>query len=250
MNRLSPYLVLIAGILSPFAAAHFGLKVFVDLTGASADRGEDFVYRLSMAALAMAVPFAVTLVLALVVRRGRTWTKAEKVGLAIAALSLGLTWSPLSRAYERWQQERNLTLTAVAAAPFNTRDLNGETQRLADHAGRVVVVNVWATWCYPCRKEMPALDRLFQERKDKGLSVFGFSPEDEALQKSFIQQVLQVSYPLLTANGDVPAIYRNIVRYPATFLIDRKGQLRPAPGPEEPFEKLEAAVDALLAEQS
>jgi hypothetical protein len=55
-----------------------------------------------------------------------------------------------------------------------------------------------------------------------------------------------VSYPLLTQSGTVPSIYRDIARYPAIFLIDRKGRLEPAPSPDQPFEKVEAAVDELL----
>ena len=55
-----------------------------------------------------------------------------------------------------------------------------------------------------------------------------------------------VSYPLLTVNGDVPHLYRDIARYPAIFLIDRQGRLQPAPSPDQPFEKVEAAVEALL----
>jgi len=55
-----------------------------------------------------------------------------------------------------------------------------------------------------------------------------------------------VSYPLLTINGQVPNLYRDIARYPAIFLIDRGGQLQAAPSADQPFEKVEAAVDALL----
>jgi peroxiredoxin len=93
---------------------------------------------------------------------------------------------------------------------------------------------------------MPKLDRLFQERGAHGLSVFGLSTEDLDVQRKFLQERFTVSYPLLTVNGNVPQMYRNIQRYPATFLIDRGGQLQPAPGTDEPFEKLEAAVGALL----
>jgi hypothetical protein len=92
---------------------------------------------------------------------------------------------------------------------------------------------------------MPKLDRLYRERKDQGFVVFGLSDEDVGLQQKYVKEV-PVSYPLLTLGGEVPSIYRDIARYPAIFLIDRRGQLQPAPSPEQPFEKVEAAVDALL----
>jgi thiol-disulfide isomerase/thioredoxin len=111
--------------------------------------------------------------------------------------------------------------------------------------GEVVLVNIWATWCGPCREEMPKLDRLYRERKDHGFIVFGLSDEDVDLQRKYLEQVL-VSYPLLTVSGEVPNFYRDIARYPAIFLIDRRGRLEPAPGPDQPFEKVGAAVDVLL----
>ena len=133
----------------------------------------------------------------------------------------------------------------MAAPPFDTIDTQGNTERLGDQAGKVVLVNIWATWCGPCRNEMPKLDHLYRERKDRGLVVFGLSDEDVSVQQKFIEQV-PVSYPLLTQKGKVPNLYREIARYPAIFLIDRSGRLQPAPGPDQPFEKLEVAVDALL----
>jgi peroxiredoxin len=93
---------------------------------------------------------------------------------------------------------------------------------------------------------MPKLERLYQSRKDDGLVVFGLSTEDVELQKQFAEEVV-VSYPLLTALGDVPETFSQTGRYPANFLIDRSGRLRPAPSVEEPFSSLEADVDALLA---
>ena len=68
----------------------------------------------------------------------------------------------------------------VAAPLFETTDLSGNRQRLADYKGKVVLVNIWATWCAPCRAEMPALDRLYQERKDRGFVVLGMSDESIA----------------------------------------------------------------------
>jgi thiol-disulfide isomerase/thioredoxin len=145
----------------------------------------------------------------------------------------------------RSKQSRNLAMRDVAAPPFDTPDISGKPQRLGDHKGEVVLVNIWATWCGPCRAEMPKLDRLYQERKGQGFIVFGLSDEGVAVQRKFVGQV-PVSYPLLTLNGNVPNLYRDIARYPAIFLIDRRGQLQPAPGPDEPFERVEAVVDELL----
>jgi hypothetical protein len=65
------------------------------------------------------------------------------------------------------------------------------------------------------------------------------------VQRKFLEQIA-VSYPLLTIKGQVPNLYRDIARYPAIFLIDRGGRLQPAPSPDQPFGKVEAAVDALL----
>ena len=246
MARLSSYRVLVAGILSPFAAAYLGRLVYRTLTRASAHPDADFVFRLSMTALAMAVPFLVTLVLTIADRRRNALTTSGRIGLALALLSLALTWLPIRGAIARSRQSRNLALQNVAAPPFHTVDVFGKPHRLEDHAGKVVLVNVWATWCSPCKEEMPKLDRLYQERKSQGFMVFGLSTEDVAVQRKFLAEQASVSYPLLTIAGEVPHIYRTTARYPANFLIDREGRLQPAPSTEQPFERLEAAVNALL----
>lgn len=92
---------------------------------------------------------------------------------------------------------------------------------------------------------MPKLDQLYRARKSQGLVVFGLSDEDTARQGKFLSQV-SVSYPLLTMTNGVPNFYRDIARYPAIFLVDRHGHLQTAPGPDEPFSKIETTVDMLL----
>src|SRR5207244_11120661 len=118
----------------------------------------------------------------------------------------------------------------------------GKSHRLRDHLGQVVVINAWGTWCPPCKKEMPALDEMYQKRKSEGLIVFGVSTEDAEVQQKFIKEQLRVSYPLLTVSGNVPSLYRDVERWPTIFLVDRKGRLRPAPPAGQSFEKIEAAV--------
>jgi thiol-disulfide isomerase/thioredoxin len=245
MSKLSKYRVLVSGILSPVAALFLYALVYGTLTRFSTDLEKDWLFRLSLSTLAMAVPFLFTLALAIKDSRQHTFSLSGKLGLAIAILSLGLAWKPVSDGITRSKQSRNLALRDVAAPHFNTLDVLGKSQRLVDHKGEVVLVNIWATWCEPCRSEMPKLDQLYQDRKHQGFIVFGLSDEGVDVQRKFVEQ-LPVSYPLLTFRGEVPNLYRDIARYPAIFLIDRQGRLQPAPGPDQPFEKLEVAVDALL----
>ena len=249
LAKLSKYSVLLSGILSPPAAVFLYALVYDTLTERSADRDKDWLFRLSLSTIAMTVPLLITLALAIKDHLRRALSLSGKIGLAIAILSLGLAWQPVSDGITRLKQSRNLAMRDVAAPPFDTLDLYGKTQRLGDHKGEVVLVNIWATWCGPCRAEMPKLDRLYREREAQGFVVFGLSVEDINLQRKYVEQV-PVTYPLLTLSGQVPNIYRDIVRYPAIFLIDRRGRLQPAPGPDQPFEKVEAAIDALLSSGS
>lgn len=245
MSKLSKYRVLVAGILSPLAALFLYAVVYGVLKQASSDLEKNWLLRLSLSTLAMTLPFLVTLVLAIKDHRRQAFSLSGKAGLALAILSLGLAWQPLSDGITRWKQSRNMAMRDVTAPPFDTLDIRGMTQRLEDQKGKVVLVNIWATWCPPCQQEMPKLDRLYRERRDQGLMVFGLSDEDVNVQRKYVEQV-PVSYPLLTLNGKVSNLYRDIARYPAIFLIDRRGRLQPAPSPEQPFEKVEEAVDALL----
>lgn len=245
MAKLSKYRVLICGILSPIAAVLLYTLVYGMLTAHSSNLEKDWLFRLSMATVAMTVPFLITLFLAIQDHRRRLFFLSGKIGLVIAIVSLALVWKPVTDGIKRSKQVRNLAMQNVSAPSFDTPDIYGNQQRLEDHKGAVVLVNIWATWCGPCRAEMPQLDKLYQTRKDQKFIVFGLSDEATEVQQKFVREV-PVSYPLLTLKGKVPSIYRDIARYPAIFLIDRQGRLQPAPGPDELFGKLQAAVDGLL----
>ena len=170
----------------------------------------------------MIAPSALTFALALAQRRRETLSRSARVGISVAVLTLGLTLLPLRGLVGRVQQARNLAMQDVSAPLFQTTDIAGKVHRLQDHAGKVVLINAWATWCPPCREEMPQLDRLYKMRSDDGFIVFGLSIEDVSLQQKFVQEQFSVSYPLLTINGNVPSLYRDIQRWPAFVLIDRK----------------------------
>lgn len=247
MKRLSRFRLLILGLLSPIAAVLMYALVYSFLTSRSADTEKDWLFRLSLSTMAMVVPCLFTVALGIGDWRRQALTTPGKIGIAIAILSLGLVFKPVKDGVTRWKQTGNMAMRNVPAPLFATPDIDGKFQRLAEHKGQVVVVDIWATWCGPCRIEMPKLDRLYREHAHEGLMVFGISDEPVETQRQFLQKV-PVSYPLLSLKGQVPDIYRDIARYPAVFLIDRNGRLVPAPPPEEP-EKLPAAIDSLLQQK-
>ncbi len=245
MGKLAKHGVLLLGIISPLAALLLYTVTYSILTQLSRNLEKDWVFRLTVSAVAMTIPFLFTLWMAIREGRQHPLQFTSKLGLLLAFLSMGLVLQPLRDGILRARQSKSLALRDVAAPLFDTPDIFGNSQRLADHKGQVVLVNIWATWCGPCRNEMPRLDKLYRDRKDNGFVVFGISDESIDTQRKFLRQI-PVSYPLLTLTGQVPDLYRDIARYPAIFLIDRQGRLQPAPGPDQPFEKVAAAVDSLL----
>jgi len=103
-------------------------------------------------------------------------------------------------------------------------DLNGQTWKLSDRRGKVVLINFWATWCPPCRYETPALVSLANDYRSKGLEVAGISLDDEGedVVRDFARKY-QVSYPILMS-GD-SGVGSEISSLPTTLLLDRKGRL-------------------------
>lgn len=239
------YRTLVWGVISPILAIFLYVLVYTILTRRSSDPEQDWLFRLSVSSLSMTLPFLIALCSAVSDWRKKTLSLSGKIGLCVAVLSLGLLAKPTTDGVMRWKQVRNQSLQGVPAPLFATPDIYGTMQTLAAHRGQVVLVNIWATWCGPCRIEMPLLDHLYRDRKDRGLVVFGISDESLATQKRFLEKV-SVTYPLLTVNGQVPSLYRDIARYPATFLVDRQGRLQPTPDPEQSFDKLVSSVDSLL----
>jgi thiol-disulfide isomerase/thioredoxin len=237
--------VFVVGVVAPFAAILVYGLVYGLMTSMSRDVEKDWGFRLFVAAVAMTAPSILTFVLAFRQSKQRKLSKLSIAGLVVAALTLGLVANPAHDGIVRSRQERNIALHDVAAPSFETKDIAGQVQRLSDQKGKVVLINLWATWCAPCRIEMPKLDQLYKERKGRGLVVYGLSAEDAETQEKFLARV-PVSYPMLTMTAGVPNLYRDIARYPALFLVDRDGQLQPLPGQGESFTSVEAAVDRLL----
>jgi len=114
-------------------------------------------------------------------------------------------------------------LTGKPAPVFRVQSLDGKTQDLAELKGKVVLLDFWVTWCSPCRKEMPALDKLYQEYRDQGLILLGLNVgEDRQTVEKFLKTA-NLSYPFaLTNETNVVPAYQ-VSAFPTHVLIDRDG---------------------------
>ncbi len=109
-------------------------------------------------------------------------------------------------------------------ANFTLTGLDGQKWTLRDLRGKVVLVNFWATWCPPCRKEMPDLDALYKRFKGQGFVVLAISDEREGTVKSFLEKH-KVEYPVLLDSGDFVHKQFAVNGIPKSYLYDRNGKL-------------------------
>lgn len=119
-----------------------------------------------------------------------------------------------------------------AAPDFTAADVRGRPVRLADFRGKTaVLLNFWATWCVPCRREMPTMEQAYRDYKSGGLEILAVSidvgqPADVAANVALFMEELKLTFPaLLDPEMEVARRYR-VFGIPVTFLIDREGIIR------------------------
>lgn len=106
---------------------------------------------------------------------------------------------------------------------FNLQDLDGRSVTLKEFRGKVVFVNFWATWCPPCRDEMPSMQRIYNEYRDKGLVMLAINfMESPNTIRPFLSEH-KLTFPILLDSGTVMVSY-GVLGLPATYLIDRQGK--------------------------
>jgi thiol-disulfide isomerase/thioredoxin len=105
-------------------------------------------------------------------------------------------------------------------------DLDGNKGSLADYKGKVLIVDVWATWCPPCKQELPHFIELYDEYKDKGFEMVGLSVDDSPdVLKPFIKEY-NLNYTIHWGNGqEVQSVFGPIPGIPTTFIIDKEGNI-------------------------
>lgn len=144
--------------------------------------------------------------------------------LLILLVGAGWLWwqAPALPTAERLMEAKTLQ----PAPDFSLSDLHGRQVRLTDLKGQVVLVNFWASWCPPCRQEMPSMEELYRQLHGEGVELLAINVEENAAvaAAAFLQQHPHSFPVLLDPQADAQKAY-NVSRFPETFIVDRDGQI-------------------------
>ena len=183
----------------------------------------------AIALLAIAIPFV--------------WNAPEsEVGLEATAATTSPAGDPALAASPADDAAACMANPKPANFDFTMKDVDGNQVSLSAYKGKVVLLNFWATWCGPCKAEIPGFVRLQEKYRDKGLVIVGYSVDDSAEKAKAYAAEYKMNYPILLGEGreDVQDAYGPIWGIPASFIISKDGRVcRKHMGiaPEAVFEK-------------
>lgn len=142
------------------------------------------------------------------------------LGPVLLILLLTAVWSPAAEVTADPQND-------PMAPAFTFRDLNGNTVSLEDYKGKVLFLNFWATWCGPCRQEIPDFIEMYDKYQEKGLEIIGISLDrlSESKLKQWVDKN-KINYPVVMATQEVVNDYQPGQFIPSTILIDAQGRIR------------------------
>jgi len=172
---------------------------------------------------------AIVVVLVLLVVSGVYNLRQRRLALEKArGTEVTLTKAPAPAEEDAGEPDaQGAALQGKAAPAFSLTDLSGKQVTLAQFKGHPVVVNFWATWCGPCKLEMPWFEAAYSKYKPQGLVILGLS-QDEGTAKDVIAKAAQqigVSYPILLPDENVAKAYGGVDYLPETFYVDAKGRI-------------------------
>ena len=138
-----------------------------------------------------------------------------------------------------------LAYAAVSSGPaanFTLKSSDGSNIRLSEYRGQVVLINFWASWCGPCRQEMPHLDAIHQKYEPMGFTVFGVNVEQDRTMADKILRDIPVTFPILFDDQNEVSQLYDVDAMPVTVLVDRNGEIRfmhkgYKPGYEDDYEQ-------------
>jgi cytochrome c biogenesis protein CcmG/thiol:disulfide interchange protein DsbE len=142
------------------------------------------------------------------------------VAMAALASLVGCSTESTVRAAVKPEAKRN------KAPEFELKDAMGRAVKLADYKGKVVLLNFWATWCGPCKIEIPWFVEFEQKYKDRGFAVLGVAMDEEGweLVKPYVEKH-QINYRMVVGNDVVAQKYGGVDSLPTSFIIDKEGRI-------------------------
>jgi peroxiredoxin len=128
------------------------------------------------------------------------------------------------------------------APDFTLKSMHGQNLKLSEQRGNVVLINFWASWCGPCRQEMPLLNDIYLRYRKMGFTLFGVNVEEDSSKAKKMVADLKVAFPILYDTTNAVSKLYNVEAMPTTIIVDRDGNMRflhrgYKPGYEEDYEK-------------
>ena len=128
--------------------------------------------------------------------------------------------------FDVWSMGSRVPTVGMQAEDFSLTDLEGKSQSLSQYRGKIVLVNFWATWCKPCRTEMPAMQASFDKLHDKGFVVLAVNElEDDARVREYIK-LYGYTYPVLMDRDNKVANQFGVFGLPVSVFIDQEGRVQ------------------------
>jgi len=175
--------------------------------------------------------------------------RAAWIAMGSVALALGLLWAASDLTAPHEEDEATDADMVGKPAPLNytVKNMNGESVHLASYKGKIILLNFWATWCPPCKVEIPDLIALQNEYKDD-IVVLGFSVDDTADQLKPFADEYQMNYQVLVGLGheNIQEAYGPMWGIPVTIIIDRDGTVAKKQSGIRSKEQIEREIKALL----
>ena len=152
----------------------------------------------------------------------------SRLRILVPALFLTCFLTPAcnSRVEEAKEREVKAPKDRKKAPDFKLKDMDGRSVELADYKGKVVLLNFWATWCSPCRIEIPWFMEFEQEFKDKGFAVLGVAMDEEGWEvvKPYAERT-KINYRLVMGDDITAQLYGGVESLPMTFVVDKDGNV-------------------------
>jgi len=144
------------------------------------------------------------------------------IGLALVAVCLGTYFFARPSRSSDW---RPTPADRALAPDFSLLELTGQRLSLANYRGKVVLLDFWATWCDPCREEIPHFVELQSKYREQGLQIVGVSMDDRPEPVRDFYQRFKMNYPVVMGNAEIGELYGGVLGLPIAFLVGRDGRI-------------------------